>query len=65
MPASERITLHLNLDLASEPIEGEVRTEDGRCLPFNGWLGLTAALEHASRSGTVEPTTSREAPHVP
>lgn len=47
MSPSERVRLHLDLDLASEPIEGEVRACDGLSHPFVGWLGLTSALERA------------------
>ncbi len=56
MPA-RRISLHLDLDLASQPIEGELRTDGGLRLPFSGWLGLTAALEHATGQGP-DPTTT-------
>ncbi len=44
MSPSERIRLNLDLDLASEPIEGEVRAAGGSSHPFVGWLGLTTAL---------------------
>ena len=52
MSPSERISLHLDLDLASEPIEGEVHADGGSSHPFVGWLGLTAALEGAVSDGT-------------
>ena len=47
MTPSERVKLHLELDLASEPIEGEVHSSGGPSHPFVGWLGLTSALERA------------------
>ena len=47
MSPPDRVVLHLELDLASEPIEGEVQAADGASHPFVGWLGLTSALEHA------------------
>ena len=65
VPSSTRISLHLDLDLGVQPIEGEVRTTAGLCLPFCGWLGLTAALERAAQDGRPDPITSREDPHVP
>ena len=52
MSPSERISLHLDLDLASEPIEGEVHADGGSSHPFVGWLGLTSALESAVSDGT-------------
>ena len=51
MTPSERIKLHLDLDLACEPIEGEVHAAGGASHPFVGWLGLTSALEHAVADG--------------
>ena len=69
MTPSERIKLALDLDLASEPIEGEVRAAGGSVHLFVGWLELTAALEQAirrdalffraceSRQGTAPPIT--------
>ena len=51
MSPSERIRLSLDLDLASEPIEGEVHATGGSSHPFVGWLGLTSALERAVADG--------------
>ena len=66
MSPSERIRLHLDLDLASEPIEGELRTVDGQSLAFVGWLGLTAALGRAGGGGAKATTlTTKEERHVP
>lgn len=63
---SKRTTLRLAVDLASEPIEGEVQAPTGPAHPFVGWLGLAAALEHAmERDGTAPITTIEEDPHVP
>ena len=64
MSPSERIRLHLDLDLASEPIEGEVHADGRPALPFVGWIGLTSALEHAVADGehSINP---QEDPHVP
>ena len=63
MSPSERIRLNLDLDLASEPIEGEVHAA-GASHPFVGWLGLTSALERAVADGesTNHP---QEEKHVP
>ena len=47
MSPTERVKLHLELDLLSEPIEGEVHSSGGSSHPFVGWLGLTSALERA------------------
>ncbi len=47
MSPAERVKLHLELDLLSEPIEGEVVSSGGSSHPFVGWLGLTSALERA------------------
>lgn len=52
MTPSERVKLHLELDLASEPIEGEVHASNGGSShAFTGWLGLTSALERAVADG--------------
>ncbi len=65
MSRIDRITLMLELDLASEPIEGELRTVDGQSLAFVGWLGLTAALGRAAGGGTKATTlTTKEEHHV-
>ena len=63
MPDPGRIHIELDLDLGAQPIEGEVRTDSGELLPFQGWLGLTAALERAGdRDGDVpDPRPEREA----
>ena len=55
MSPSERIKLFLDLDLASEPIEGEVHAADGLQHSFVGWLGLTSALERAAACGDTPP----------
>ena len=64
MPPSERIRLNLDLDLASEPIEGEVHVHGRSAHPFVGWLGLTSALEQAVADGE-RPTDPQEGPHGP
>jgi hypothetical protein len=64
VPGSSRISLHLDLDLGTQPIEGEVRTVGGHSLPFVGWLGLTAALEQATQDGPTDPTIRTEDSHV-
>ena len=55
MSPSERVKLHLELDLASEPIEGEVQSSGGSSHPFVGWLGLTSALERAVAGEQPDP----------
>ena len=63
MSPSERIKLHLDLDLASEPIEGEVSAGEGLRLPLVGWLGLTSTLERATADGEQpNPQGERHAP---
>jgi len=62
---SKRTTLLLSLDLASEPIEGEVHEPRGPAHPFIGWLGLVGALEQAVRDAGGEPTNEEEDHHVP
>ncbi len=64
MSPSERVRLHLDLDLASEPIEGEVHLRGRSGRPFVGWLGLTAALEQAVADGE-HTTNPGEDPHAP
>jgi hypothetical protein len=61
---SQRVTLRLDLDLASEPIEGEVWEPLGRVHPFVGWLGLAGALERAVHGGVDPHTPSQEEPDV-
>ena len=63
MSPSERVKLHLELDLASEPIEGEVHSSGGSSHPFVGWLGLTSALERAVAGESIDPQGGP--PHVP
>ena len=63
MSPSERVKLLLDLDMASEPIEGEVHSAGGSSHPFVGWLGLTGALERAFADGEpLEPQGERHAP---
>ena len=47
------IRVIVELEAASEPIRGSVRTETGE-RDFNGWIELTAALEDA-RAATGSP----------
>ncbi len=63
MSPSERVKLHLELDLASEPIEGEVHSSGGPSHPFVGWLGLTSALERAVAGESTDPLEG--SPHAP
>ncbi len=63
MSPSERVKLHLELDLASEPIEGEVHSSGGSSHPFVGWLGLTSALERAAAGDSIDPQEG--SPHAP
>ena len=65
MSPSERIRLHLDLDLASEPIEGEVSAGGGLCHPFVGWLGLTSALESAAADGEHPQPNPQGERHAP
>jgi hypothetical protein len=64
MSPSERIKLNLELDLASQPIEGEVHAAGGSSHPFVGWLGLTSALEQAVADGesSIHPQGETHAP---
>ncbi len=63
MSPSERVKLHLELDLVSEPIEGEVHSSGGPSHPFVGWLGLTSALERAVAGEFIDPQEG--SPHAP
>lgn len=47
MSSTRRLTLRLDLDLVSDPIEGELWEPTGLRLAFSGWLGLADALERA------------------
>lgn len=38
------IKVWLELDMEIEPVEGTLRSRDGRKTRFIGWLGLSAAL---------------------
>jgi hypothetical protein len=64
MSRTGRICFQLELDLTTQPIEGELRTAAGTSLPFVGWLGLTAALERAAGHLT-DPIDPQEDPHGP
>lgn len=64
MSPSKRVSLRLDLDLASEPIEGEVWEPLGPGHPFVGWLGLAGALERAVLGGVDANTHSQEEPDV-
>lgn len=48
MSSPRRLTFRLDLDLGSDPIEGELWEPTGLRLPFSGWLGLADALERAT-----------------
>ena len=63
MSPTERVKLHLELDLLSEPIEGEVHSSGGSSHPFVGWLGLTSALERAVAGEQTDPQGGT--PHAP
>jgi len=62
---TRRTTLHLAVDLSSEPIEGEVQAPGGPALPFVGWLGLAAALERAVPTAGTDTITPQEDHRVP
>lgn len=57
MPGGERqrLTVTLEVDPTSNPIEGIARDECGAERPFIGWLGLATALEHALEMRLVDP----------
>ncbi len=59
MSSPRRLTLRLDLDLVSDPIEGELWEPTGQCHAFSGWLGLADALERATdRTRHAHPTES-------
>ena len=63
MSSPRRLTLRLDLDLGSDPIEGELWEPTGLSLPFSGWLGLADALERATdrdRQATITESTKEE-----
>ena len=62
----DRIRVHLDVDLASQPIEGEVAAPGRPAHAFVGWLGLTSALEHAIADGAAgTPRLPADAPAAP
>ena len=48
----EVIRLQLELHFTGETVTGEVRTEAGAVRPFQGWIGLIAAIELEGRGAT-------------
>ena len=49
------ITVHIEISVEQEPIEGVLRDDGGREESFTGWLGLMERLE-AMRSRETLPT---------
>jgi hypothetical protein len=58
---TEPLRLHIELQPASDPIEGHLAGEHGETVSFTGWLELIAAIEHA-RAVTSDRTPHEEAP---
>ena len=58
MPEQQRqtLTVTLEVDPASDPIQGIARDEHGAERAFSGWVGLAAALEHALEIRVANPT---------
>lgn len=48
-PPMTRIVVEMSR--GPRPLAGEVIVEEGRVLPFGGWLELVAAIEHARLGG--------------
>jgi hypothetical protein len=44
---SHTVTVTLEVDPTSDPIQGIARDEQGAERPFTGWIGLATALELA------------------
>jgi hypothetical protein len=44
---TESLRLHIELQPASDPIEGHLADEHGETVSFTGWLELIAAIENA------------------
>jgi hypothetical protein len=51
----EVIRLQLELHFTGDTVTGEVRTAAGAARPFQGWIGLIAAIELEGR-GASPPT---------
>jgi hypothetical protein len=54
------IHFELELRLDADPIQGYVRDDLNRTVPFAGWLELIAILEGAKSGRTREPTATEE-----
>jgi len=52
MAAAEPITALVEIVLEEDGVRGVVRAEHTQDLPFSGWLGLAAAVEHCRRAAT-------------
>jgi hypothetical protein len=53
VPGSDPIELDARLRVSGDHLNGELRLPDGRCITFDGWLGLIGAVEAASAAGLV------------
>jgi len=47
VPRLEPLRVELDVDLESEPIQGELRSDCGIERSFQGWMELTSAIEEA------------------
>ena len=65
MSSPRRLTLRLDLDLVSDPIEGELWEPTGQRLPFSGWLGLADALEWATDRDRHAATSTNTSTNTP
>jgi hypothetical protein len=52
--AQPSISVRLQLERASDPISGSLLFQDGRRLEFTGWIELTAALEEARQTESLD-----------
>ncbi len=62
MSPSEPPQIRCEFDSLEEPIRGWVRDDHGLALPFQGWIGLVAALRTAS-GGEASITTEPQGGH--
>ncbi len=62
MSPAEPPRIRCDFDSLEEPIRGWIRDDRGRALPFQGWIGLAAAVR-AAADGDVQTTTEPPGGH--
>jgi hypothetical protein len=59
---TDPLRLHIDLQPASEPIEGHLAGEHGETVSFTGWLELIAAIQHAMAGASDRTSHEGEPP---